>query len=90
MSYWSIVCIATSDVHVPQANLVLEPGVNVFTVVTDDVESFSRGLSASGVEIRSIHCLDDFEPIPALEEGELLNDGSEAGQGETLRLRVEN
>jgi hypothetical protein len=65
MSYWSIACHATKEVYVREADVVLGPGVNVFTIVTQDLDGLQDWLTAQGVTMRCLHCLDQHEAIDA-------------------------
>jgi hypothetical protein len=61
MPYWSITCYACNEVPVPEAGQLLEPGLNVFTVVLDDLDPLLARLGSEGVtQITSIR-LDDPE-----------------------------
>jgi len=61
MPYWSITCYARGEVRVPEAGQLLEPGLNVFTVVLDDLDPLLERLGSEGVEQISTTRLDDPE-----------------------------
>lgn len=63
MGYWSVACHATREVYVKEANVVLGPGDNVFTVVTKNLDGLTAWLETQGVRLRCLHCLDAHEAV---------------------------
>ena len=63
VGYWSIVCHATREVYVREADTVLGPGMNVFTVVTPDLDKLTGWLETQGVTLKWLHKLDDHVSI---------------------------
>ena len=90
MAYWSITCRSTSDVYVSEANVLLERGINVFTVISENTDELTSKLESFGVLIDRVYRLDDFEAVPALEEGGFdADDVQERSQGQALGLCIE-
>jgi len=65
MSFWSISCIASKEVYIREADVVLGTGLNVFTVVAPDIAKFLEGMAGQGVSRISYQRLDDHEAIDA-------------------------
>jgi hypothetical protein len=63
MGYWSIACHASREVYVKEADVVLGPGDNVFTVVTPNLDRLIDWLEAQGATVRCMHCLDTHEAL---------------------------
>ena len=64
MGYFSISAYAQSMTLVPEAKAILEPGINVFTVVSDDIDLILVRLRTEGVRILSCQQLDVFNEVP--------------------------
>lgn len=64
MAYYSISVHARNIVLVAEAKVVLEPGLNVFTVVLDDVAPLLTYLRNEDVRILSCQQLDTFDALP--------------------------
>lgn len=64
MAYYSISAQAQSPVAVPEALTVLDRGLNVFTVATEDIETILARLCSEGVLILTCNRLDDHERLP--------------------------
>lgn len=76
MPYYSITCFAQDTVSVPEAGQMLGPGLNVFTVVVDDIEALQERLEADGVTVNTVARLDD--PTEAEDAARQLGEGSES------------
>lgn len=57
--YYSFVVLATDEVTLPEYHLVLDRGVNVFTVTLEDVGSFRQALHEANVVVRQLNRLDE-------------------------------
>lgn len=64
MGYYSFTAIATHTVSLKNPYILLGPGLNVFTAVTDDLEGLKALLESEGVDIKSVNRLDGLEPVP--------------------------
>jgi hypothetical protein len=91
LSYWSIACVSKETIIVPEAKAILEPGVNVFTVVIDDLDKLIERLASEGVTVSALHRLDVHEAVdaatllPAEDPGLLSEtDGSPSSGGASL------
>ena len=62
MAYWSIACRVRDSIQVPEVGQLLEPGLNVFTIVTDDLGELLDRLSDGGAEMLAVNRLDDEVP----------------------------
>ena len=63
MAYYSISAQAPGLVGVPEALTVLDRGLNVFTVVTDDIDVILNRLRSENVVILTYNRLDAHEGI---------------------------
>jgi len=60
--YYSIVAYSTISIQYQEPSLVfIEPGVNAFTVLTDDIKGFTARLESEGIRIDQINQLDGEE-----------------------------
>lgn len=62
MAYYSFVVIARQPVGIPKPMVMLDAGVNVFTVVVDDLDTFLSRLKDEGVTVQQMNRLDVSEP----------------------------
>lgn len=62
MAYYSIVVFAHHPVGIPDPLILLDKGLNPFTVMTDDIEGLLKMLGDEGVDIREVNCLDAHDP----------------------------
>jgi hypothetical protein len=60
--YYSIVAYSTISVQYQEPSLVfIEPGINAFTVLTDDIENFLAHLKSEGIRVDKVNQLDGEE-----------------------------
>ncbi len=62
--YYSLHVHAKDDLDFPQHLIMLGPGRNVFTVLTDNLETVVSDLKAAGVVIYKTHCLSEHQSTP--------------------------
>ncbi len=63
VGFYSIVAIAKQPVAFPDPLILLDRGLNVFTVHTDDLEELREKLKTEGAEILQANRLDDHQPL---------------------------
>lgn len=51
--YYSIVAFSTTSIQYDEHHILIEPGINVFTVLTSDVETLLERLRADGIRVDS-------------------------------------
>lgn len=76
MAYYSFVATAKEPVGITKPMLMLDAGVNVFTLVVDDLDAFLKRLKDEGVTVQQMNRLDAHEPGTATDlllEGEVPN-----------------
>jgi hypothetical protein len=62
VAYYSFVAIAKQAVGIPKPMLMLDAGVNVFTVAIDDLDGFLGQLKHEGVTVQQMNLLDAHQP----------------------------
>jgi hypothetical protein len=60
---FSIVARAKDLVVIPERHIALDAGVNVFSVVTDDLDVLLAHLKTQGVTVDKVQRLDQLEPV---------------------------
>jgi len=62
MPYYSICAFSKVSVQYKEPNVIfIEPGINVFTVLTDDISTFKNQLKSDGIRIDALNRLDGSE-----------------------------
>lgn len=72
MAYYSFVVIAPQPVGFTKPLLMLDKGLNTFSVVVDDVEALVERFHDEGIVVKQRNLLDEFEPG---QSSDLLLDG---------------
>lgn len=72
MAYYSFVAIAKQPVGFTKPMLMLDAGVNVFSVVVDDVQALLEAFKDEGVTVQQMNQLDAHEAPPL--EADILPD----------------
>ena len=58
MSYYSILAFSTVSVQYREPLVFIEPGINAFSVLTDDVEALLERLRKDGIRVDVVNNLD--------------------------------
>lgn len=58
----SIIASTSREVSLTDPDVLLEPGPNVFTVLTADIDDVVARLKKLGVFVRAVHCLSQPDP----------------------------
>ncbi len=66
MRYCSFVVWAPGTVELPEHLLIIERGMNAFSILVEDVAGFKKKLTNAGVVIKQDKFLDEFDPVPAI------------------------
>lgn len=56
--YYSILAFATTSMQYQEPLIFIEPGINAFTVLTDDIDALLVSLKADGHRIDGVNQLD--------------------------------
>ena len=75
--YYSFVVVAPQPLGIPKPMLLLDRGLNVFSVVVDDLDALLEKFKEEGVIVQQMNPLDEFEPAGTaglLLEGEMMVD----------------
>ena len=57
--YYSIRAFSTISQQYEELMVFIDPGLNAFTVLTDDVEAFLQLLKSDGIRVDEVNQLDD-------------------------------
>jgi hypothetical protein len=60
--FYSIIASTSREVSLTDPDVLLEPGPNVFTVLTVDIDDVVERLKNLGVTVRAVHCLSESDP----------------------------
>jgi hypothetical protein len=63
MGFYSFVVIAPHPAGIIDPMVMLDTGVNAFSVVVDDLDAFVDQLKAEGVEIKNVNRLDEHAEV---------------------------
>ena len=58
---YSCIAFSPDEVELPEYRLVLDPGINAFTLLLSNADEFSYALANVGVQIKQLHLLDEPE-----------------------------
>jgi len=53
---------AVEEVDLPEHFLVIEPGLNTFSAVVEDLDAFTRMLTEAKVTVRKVHTIGEIDP----------------------------
>lgn len=56
--FYSILAWSTTSVRYPDPLVFIEPGINAFTVTTDDLDSLLERLRIDGIRVDKVNALD--------------------------------
>lgn len=62
MAYYSFVVIAPQPVGITKPMLMLDQGLNAFSVVVDDLDALLQRFKEEGIVVQQRNRLDEFEP----------------------------
>jgi len=65
MRHFSICAFAQGEAQLPDHQVMLDRGINAFSVFTDDIDAVVRELEAQDVRVDKVYPLDEFEAVPA-------------------------
>lgn len=57
MKYYSIVVFSQESLQYQDPEIFVETGVNVFTVLTGDIQSLVSMLEEDGIRVNEVNCL---------------------------------
>jgi len=67
--YYSIASYSTVSIQYREPLIFIEPGINAFTVLTDDIKKILNLLKEDGIQITGVHQLDECaDEVPLLKE----------------------
>jgi hypothetical protein len=72
---YSVIASSPREVSLMDPDILIESGVNVFTMMTADVDEVVERLESLGVHVRVVHCISQPETGP--EEMQLAGDEDE-------------
>jgi len=85
MRYFSLVAFAEGEASLPGHQVLLDRGMNVFSVFTDDIDTVVEELKTQRVRVDKICPLDEFESVPPPSDEPSLKtlpfEGGEAEEG---------
>jgi hypothetical protein len=72
VAYYSFVVVAPHPVGIIKPMLLLDSGMNAFSIAVDDLDALLERFKEEGVVVQQRNCLDEFEPT---QQADLLLEG---------------
>ncbi len=66
--YYAFTVLAKEELPLPDHLVLIEPGVNYFNAVVEDLDAFIRFLAEGKVTVQKVHPLDEIDVEPSFKQ----------------------